>query len=287
MLMAKNENDVTSGEILPVVDGMVALPDGHKLKTTNSTLVTSVYGNQIVRSKKGGTFEATARGKRANAVVQGFIIIPPGIVGLKRGGKDEGTILFKDNHGEGSENPKDKQYKIWFNYEKGGKINKIILGREHKHPDTEECQNVKYQNQPRLEEGGKLEFIGSYQDTSDGKGVRLRMFYKDSTGNWVKLFDHVDYGDGKRGRPYTGESGVQDGTRVDGRVGGGKASQSVKEQYKNELEGEPITTTTTENDLKNELAKLATSALWAREIEPDNSDFEDGLDDPLSIGLED
>ncbi len=42
------------------------------------------------------------------------------------------------------------------------------------------------------------------------------MLYKDSTGNWLKLFDHVDYGDGENGRPYRGKSGVQDGTRVMG-----------------------------------------------------------------------
>jgi hypothetical protein len=277
------EDERSSRDILPIEDGMVILPDGQKVKVVSDTLFTSIYGNQIVRSDEGGTFEATVRGKRANGVVQGYIIIPPGIVGMKDG-DDEGTILLKDNHGEGSENPTDKQYKIWFEYKKGGRINGIILGREHQHPNTEKCNNVKYQNQPKLEAGGKLEFIGSYQDTSDGNGVRLRMFYKDANGTWLKLFDHVDYGDGKQGRPYTGKSGVQDGTRVDGRVGGGKPSRNIVEKYKDQLRGKPITTTSSDEELNRELAKLATSAIWAREIEPDDSDLQDGNDDPLSIG---
>jgi len=282
-MMTKSEDEKISNDILPVVNGSVVLPDGQKLKVVNDKLFTSIYGNQIVRSKKWGTFEATVRGKRANGVVQGYIIIPSGIVGMKDG-DDEGTILLKDNHGEDSENPEDKQYKIWFEYKRGGKINGIILGREHKHPNTEKCQNVKYENQPRLEAGGKLEFIGSYQDTADGEGVRLRMFYKDPNANWLKLFDHVDYGDGKQGRPYTGESGVQDGTRVDGRVGGGKPDDNIVDKYKNQLRDKPITTTSSDDELNRELAKLATSAIWAREIEPDNSDLRDGKDDPLSIG---
>ena len=282
-MTAKIEEEKTSNDILPIVNGMVVLPDGQKVKVVNGTLFTSIYGNQIVRSNEGGTFEATVRGKRSNGVVQGYIIIPPGIEGMKDG-DDEGTILLKDNHGQGSENPEDKQYKIWFEYKRGGRVNKIILGREHNHPDTEKCQNVKYENQPGLEAGGKLEFIGSYQDTADEEGVRLRMFYKDSNGNWLKLFDHVDYGDGKRGRPYTGESGVQDGTRVDGRVGGGKPSNNIVNKYNTQLRGKPITTASSDDELKRELAKLATSAIWAREIEPDNSDLRDGNDDPLSIG---
>jgi hypothetical protein len=110
------------------------------------------------------------------------------------------------------------------------------------------------------------------------------MFYKDANGTWLKLFDHVDYGDGKQGRPYTGKSGVQDGTRVDGRVGGGKPSRNFVEKYKDQLRGKPITTTSSDEELNRELAKLATSAIWAREIEPDDSDLQDGNDDPLSIG---
>jgi hypothetical protein len=283
-MLTKNEDENIPSDILTIVDGKVVLPDGHKVKVIDDRLLTSIYGNQIVRSDEGGTFEATVRGKRANGVVQGFIIIPPGIVGMKDDGSDEGTILLKDNHGGGSTTPEDRQYKIWFEYEEGGKVDGIILGREHNHPSTEKCQNVKYENQPRLEAGGKLEFIGSYQDTADGEGVRLRMFYKDSNDNWLKLFDHVDYGDKKNGRPYTGKSGVQDGTRVDGRVGGGKPSNRIVDKYKDELEGKPITTTTSDNELKRELAKLATSAIWAREIEPDDSDLHDGQDDPLSMG---
>ena len=80
---------------------------------------------------------------------------------------------------------------------------------------------------------------------------------------------------------------MQNGTRVDGRVGGGKPSDRIVDKYKNELEGKPITTTTSDNELKRELANLATSAIWAREIEPDDSDLKDGKDDPLSFGPND
>ena len=72
---------------------------------------------------------------------------------------------------------------------------------------------------------------------------------------------------------------------MDGRVGGGKASDDVNELYKKKLKDNPISTTKVDDDkLKEELSKLATSAIWAREIESDDSDLHDGKDDPLSFG---
>jgi hypothetical protein len=270
-----------SGQVLPLnPDGMVTLPGGQTIAVKNEKLVDSIYGN-LNRRSEGSTFEAKAPGGRANGVVQGYILLPAGIVGMKDGGKDEGTIILKDNHGPGGD--MNKQYKIWFEYKRGGKVDGIVLRREHEHPDTEEIDDVKYENQPHLEPGDKLEYKASYQDTNDG-GVRLRMDYKDpKTGQWKRLFDHVDHGDGKKDRPYRGESGVQDGTRVDGRVGGSKPSEEDQKKYRRIAEGKPIGTTNV-TEIEDILSKLAISAIWAREIEPDNSDLRDGKDDPLSFG---
>ena len=258
------------------------MPGGPTVKVKNEILVESIYGNQIVRSDEGGTFEATAPGRRANGIVQGYIKIPKNIVGMKDG-DDEGTILLKDNHGPGGN--KDKQYKIFFLYKEGGKVDGIEAAVEHTHKpnDIQVLKDVKFVNQPKFDAGGKLEFKASYQDTNDD-GVRLRMDYRDQTGKWTRLFDHVDYGDKKNGRPYRGRSGVQDGTRVDGRVGGGKPSEDDARKYR-AIEGKSIGPTTKLSDeLKDILSKLATSAIWAREIEPDESDLHDGNDDPISFG---
>ena len=108
------------------------------------------------------------------------------------------------------------------------------------------------------------------------------MDYKDlKTGKWEKLFDHVDYGDGKDDRPYRGQSGVQDGIRVDG---------SVNEEFKdadddklNRIKRKPIKSITLTEDEKKRLAKLASGEIYAREIEADDSDLHDGNDDPLSL----
>ena len=199
-------------------------------------------------------------------------------------GDYEGTILLKDNHGPGGND--DRQYKIFFLYKEGGKVDEVEAAVEHTHDPNvvEALEGVEYVNQPKFEVGGKLEFKASYQDTNDD-GVRLRMDYRDQTGKWTRLFDHVDYGDKKNGRPYRGRSGVQDGTRVDGRVGGGKPSEEDVKKYK-AIEGEPILTTKLSNKLEDILSKLATSAIWAREIEPDESDLDDGIDYPLSFGPE-
>src|SRR3954453_4872182 len=219
----KNEctSGVELGDILPLnPDGTVILPGGQAVQVIGNDLVESIYGNQFIRhqsGKTGGTFEATAPGRRANVVSQGFIVIPQGMVGIKSG-KDEGTIILKDNHGPGGN--MNKQYKVWFEYERGGAVNGIKLGREPKHPHTEELKKVEYVNQPRLAAGEKLVFKGSCQDTNDN-GVRLRMDYKDpSTGEWTKLFDHVDYADDERDKCCRGRLGVQDGIRVDGSVNG-------------------------------------------------------------------
>ena len=45
--------------------------------------------------KAGGTFEATAPKGRANGIVEGFIVIPSGMEGMKDDGKDEGTVILK------------------------------------------------------------------------------------------------------------------------------------------------------------------------------------------------
>jgi hypothetical protein len=270
-------------------NGMVTLPNGIKIQALGDKLIESYYGNQIIRSNEGGTFEASAlipdgddkTIRRANGIVQGYITLPPGIKGMKSGGRDEGTVLLKDNHGPGGDT--NHQYKVWFEYKEPGKVDGIKLGREHIHPNTEELENVKYVNQPKFAEGGRMEFIGCYQDTNDD-GVRLRMWYKDENSKWVILFDHVDYGDGDEDKVYRGKSGVQDGTRVDGRVGGGKPSEDDNDEYK-KIRNKPMKTTKVENeDLKKELSKLAQSAIWAREIEPDNSNLHDNVDDPLSFG---
>ena len=285
-----SDSDSESGEILPLnADGTVSLPGGQSsVLVKNNELIEAVYGNQIVRSDEGGTFEATAikleddKGVgRANGIVQGYIVIPSGMVGMKESGKDEGTIILKDNHGPGGN--KNHQYKAQFVYERGGAVKGIELHREHTHPNTTELENVKYANEPKFEAGEKIEFKASYQDTNDD-GVRLRMDYKDpKTGKWEKLFDHVDYGDGDKEKCYRGTSGVQDGTRVDGRVGGGKPSGDDEKKYR-KIKEKPIRTTELSDELKKILSELATSAIWAREIEPDTSDLKDGKDDPLSFG---
>jgi hypothetical protein len=274
--------DDKPGEVLPLnADGTVTLPGGQtSVPVKNNELVEAVYGNQIVRSDEGGTFEATAPKGRANSIVQGYIVLPSGIIGMKHG-KDEGTIILKDNHGPGGD--MNRQYKAQFVYEKGGAVNGIQIHREHEHPTTTELKKVKYATEPKFEAGEKIEFKASYQDTNDD-GVRLRMDYKDpKTGKWEKLFDHVDYGDGDKEQCYRGKSGVQDGTRVDGRVGGGKPSGDDEDKYR-KIRNKPIRTTELSDDLKKILSKLATTAVWAREIEPDKTDLKDGKDDPLSFG---
>jgi hypothetical protein len=262
-------------------DGTVTLPGDGKSKIKNENLSEPIYGNQFVAhaASGGGTFESTAPEGRANGVVEGYVVIPPGMVGMKDG-EDEGTIILKDNHGPGGD--ENEQYKVWFEYKRGGAVNGIELGREHRHPNTEEIEEVVYANQPNLDPGEKLEFKASYQDTND-EGVRLRMDYKDpKTGEWKKLFDHVDYGDGRKGRPYRGKSGVQDGIRVDGSVDG-KFSDDDDEKLRN-IRNKPIESTILTDKQKKILAKLASGAIWAREIEMDNSDLNDGIDDPLSFG---
>ena len=113
------------------------------------------------------------------------------------------------------------------------------------------------------------------------------MDYKDlKTGKWEKLFDHVDYGDGKEhGRPYRGKSGNQDRIRVDG---------SVNDDFKDDdddildrIQNKPIKSTTLTDEEKTALAKLASGEIYAREIEADDSDLHDGTDDPLSFGPKD
>jgi hypothetical protein len=217
---------------------------------------------------------------RANGVVEGYIVIPLDMKGMKDDGTDEATVILKDNHGPGGD--MNEQYKVWYEYRKGGKVNGISLAREHRHTMVEEMEGVQYANQPNLEPGEKLEFKASYQDTND-KGVRLRMDYKDpKTREWKKLFDHVDYGDGKEGRPYRGKSGVQDGIRVDGSVNG-DFSDNDDDQLRN-IRNKPIESTPLTDKQKKILAKLASGVIWAREIEEDNSDLHDGVDDPLSFG---
>jgi hypothetical protein len=277
--------DEVIGDILPLDgNGNVTLPNGQKIKAVGNRLYESLYGNQIRRGfssgGESGTFEAVAPEGRANGIVQGYIIIPKGIEGHGDDGGDEGTIILKDNHGEGGNN--NRQYKIQFEYKKGGAVNGIKLAREHRHPQVEDVKGVKYENQPSLQAGGKLEFIGTYQDTNDN-GVRLRMFYKNESGQWVRLFDHVDYGDGKEGRPYKGRSGVQDGTRIDGGVNGYVPSKEDREKYK-KIKNKPMRTTPLSDDLKNILSKLATSAIFAREIDKDSSNLQDGNVGPLSFG---
>lgn len=265
-------------------DGTILLPGNGRSKVKNNRLAEPIYGNQFVRhqsGKTGGTFESSASKGRANGIVEGYIVIPQNMIGMKKNGKDEGTVILKDNHGPGGD--LNEQYKVWFEYKKGGTINGISLSREHRHPnDIEEVKGVKYVNQPTLNPCEKLEFKASYQDTSDG-GVRLRMDYKDpKMGEWKIVFDHVDYGDGKEGRPYRGKSGVQDGIRVDGSVNGNFSDNDDKE-LKN-IRNKSIGSTLLTNKQKKLLAKLANGAIWAREIEEDNSDLHDGIDDPMSFG---
>ena len=264
-------------------DGTILLPGNGRSKVKNQELAEPIYGNQFVRhqsGKTGGTFESTARKGRANGVVEGYIIIPQNMKGMKDNGKDEATIILKDNHGPGGD--MNKQYKVWYEYKKGGAVNGISLSREHRHPNVEEIKGIQYVNQPNLEPNEKLEFKASYQDTND-KGVRLRMDYKDTkTGQWKKVFDHVDYGDGKAGRPYCGMSGVQDGIRVDGSVNG-EFSDSDDAELRS-IRNKSIESTPLTNKQKKLLSKLANGAIWARETEEDNSDLHDGVDDPLSFG---
>lgn len=265
------------------MDGTILLPGNGKSKVKNNKLAEPIFGNQFVRhqsGKTGGTFESSARTGRANGVVEGYIVIPRNMEGMKNDGKDEGTVILKDNHGPGGD--ENEQYKVWFEYKKGGTVNGIRLSREHRHPNVEEMNGVKYVNQPNLEPNEKLEFKASYQDTID-EGVRLRMDYKDpKTGEWKRVFDHVDYGDGKEGRPYRGKSGVQDGIRVDGSVNG-EFSDNDDKELRN-IRNKPIGSTPLTNKQKKLLAKLASGAIWAREIEEDNSDLHDGIDDPMSFG---
>jgi hypothetical protein len=273
------------GDILPLnPDGTLTLPGGQAVRVIGD-LVESIYGNQFIRSEKAGTFEATAPGSRANVVAQGFIVIPQGMVGMKSDGKDEGTIILKDNHGPGGN--MNKQYKVQFVYKRGGDVKGIELHREHEHPGTFELKGVEYDNQPEIAAGQKLEFISSCQDTNDD-GVRLRMHYKDPvTGDWKRLFDHVDYGDGSRGQCYRGKSGVQDGTRVDGSVNeeiNKDAHVKPLTERPNNIRGKVIRTTVLTSQQKGILAKLANSGIWAREIESDTSNLHDEIDDPLSFG---
>ena len=264
-------------------DGTILLPGNGRSRVKNNTLAEPIYGNQFVRhqsGKTGATFESCARTGRANGVVEGYIELPHNIKGMKSNGSDEGTVILKDNHGPGGD--ENKQYKVLFEYRKGGVVNGIRLIREHNHPSVEVIKGVKYLNQPSLEPNEKLEFKASYQDTSD-KGVRLRMDYRDpKSGEWKRAFDHVDYGDGKESRPYRGKSGVQDGIRVDGSVNG-EFSDNDDKELRN-IRNKPISSTLLTDKQKKLLAKLASGAIWAREIEKDDSDLHDGIDDPLSFG---
>ena len=264
-------------------DGTIKLPGNGRSKVKNNTLAEPIYGNQFIRhedNKVGGTFESTARTGRANGIVEGYIVIPTGMEGMKDDGSDEATIILKDNHGPDSDD--NEQYKVRYEYKKGGAVNGISLIREHRHPRPESMEGVKYVNQPILEANEKLEFKASYQDTRD-KGVRLRMDYKDpNTGEWIIAFDHVDYGDGKEDRPYRGKSGVQDGIRIDGSVSGDFSDNDANELRS--IRNKKIETTSLTNNQKKKLAKLASGVIWAREIEEDNSDLHDGIDDPISFG---
>jgi hypothetical protein len=96
------------------------------------------------------------------------------------------------------------------------------------------------------------------------------------------VFDHVDYGDGKEDRPYRGKSGVQDGIRVDGSVNGNFSDKDDKELRN--IRNKSIDSTPLTDEQKKLLSKLASCAIWAREIEEDNSDLHDGIDDPISFG---
>ena len=292
-LVRPNPNQWGSGRPLPINrNDTITLPDGSTFPIVTDRQkgyplgvqpgMQPVYGNQFVRSGEGGTLETTAPGSRANGVVQGTITIPQGIVGMKDGGADEGTILLKDNHGDPLSTDKlhgpgdmNQQYKIRFDYQKGGQVSKLEVGREDKHPKVSELKGVVYKSQPKMQPGKKLDYAASYQDTKDG-GVRLKVFYKNDKGNWEKMVDHVDYGDG--GKPYRGPSGVQDGVRIDGRVGGGKPSDVL-----DQLSGRPINTSKAPQQ-QEELNKLGQSSIYAREIGPDNSDLHDGIDDPYSFG---
>ena len=154
--MDKDENDV----LVLNQDGTVTLPGGGISKVIGNELVEPIYGNQFFRHKIGkaaGTYESTALKGRANGIVQGYITIPSGMVGMKHG-KDEATIILKDNHGPGGD--MNKRYKVFYEYEKGGAVKGIALGREHKHPTPEDMEEVKYANEPTLAPGEKLEYKG-------------------------------------------------------------------------------------------------------------------------------
>lgn len=280
-----NTSQRLTNEVLSLnSDGTITLPSNIRLKAIGDILYVSEYAARIQASfgsgGQSGTFEAVAPNGRANGIVQGHAIVPKGIKG--HGDGDEVTIILKDNHGPGGNN--NKQYKVKIEYKNGGRVNGVELCREHKHPNVENVKNVKYENQPQFEAGGKLEFIGTYQDTNDG-GVRLRMFYKNESGIWVRLFDHVDYGDNKgEGRPYRGKSGVQDGTRTDGGVNGYIPDHDDVEEYKHKCKGKKMSEVELTDRLRNIFSKLGTSVIYAREIDKDTSDLHDGIDDPLSFG---
>jgi hypothetical protein len=102
------EHGPDDGKVILTInqDGTITLPGGGKSKVIGNKLVEPIYRNQFIRKsqgtqEKGGTFESTPRGVRANSIVQCHVIIPSGMVGMKNC-RDEATVILKDNHGDGS-----------------------------------------------------------------------------------------------------------------------------------------------------------------------------------------
>lgn len=114
---------------------------------------------------------------------------------------------------------------------------------------------------------------GSYQDTKDG-GVRFKLEVQDpETNQWLKIFDHVDYGDDNHDiENYRGASAYCSAIRTDGHAEGfvrnGESTDDVAEIFES-LEHAPLTQQPTV-DQAPRLPKIGYGSIKVDEIEPDN-----------------
>lgn len=169
----------------------------------------------------------------------------------------------------------------------GGYTGEVELGVEDNHKknsNPKKLQGVNYQNEgviKKYKPGKLIQARGSYQDTNlGGEGVRYKLEVQDpSSGDWKKIFDHIDYGDGNHKiKNYRGSSAVGSAVRTDGNVP--EFSKSDADKLK-PLTGKKITSK--KNSEQEELlAKLGQGRMSFEKIKED-----DEQEEPLSRGKKD
>lgn len=251
------------------------------------------YGNQFIRHEHGkaaGTIEFNTPSKSAPANAQLYfeVGVPTDIKGMSNGG-DQLTLIYKENHGNPNHRLDGKHnVKVRIDYKDGNPAeydDKVELGVEDDHDEDtnpEELDDVTYQNTSVVKKyktgGDPIRAKGSYQDTPDG-GVRFKLEIQDpDTSQWMKIFDHVDYGDDNHDiKNYRGKSAYRSAIRIDGNA------PNYDSDPLDSLKNDPITTQKTPKQQK-QLDKLGYGNITFEEISADDGKWTDGIDDPLSFG---